>query len=375
MGYLQLDLTSTVQSWLNGTLANNGIALVPSPGSSISVSFDSKENLLTSHTAQVPMVLVSAGPQGPPGAQGAQGPAGPQGATGATGATGPQGQTGAIGPIGPQGPQGPQGAKGDTGATGAIGPQGPTGLQGSAGLQGPQGNPGPAGPIGPQGIPGPVILNGQAEFNTPGTYSFTVPAGITRLLVELWGGGSGGGGALSSNSSITYLPCSGGAGGYVRAVVSVSSGATYNITVGAGGSGGTRGDSSTGAGPGGAGGDSSITDVSGNNIAAAYGAIQTQNGAPCIYPSLGGSGDPLPNVIIRPGGSGVYGPLPPGGGQLTPGATIFVNGGVPAFWDHPVITGVAAGGASGVTQVSSDGSSQFGYAGAPGGAGDVIIYW
>jgi hypothetical protein len=41
MGYLQLDLTSTVQSWLNGTLANNGIALVPTPGSSISVSFDS----------------------------------------------------------------------------------------------------------------------------------------------------------------------------------------------------------------------------------------------------------------------------------------------------------------------------------------------
>ena len=29
-GYLSLDLTSTVQAWLNNTLANNGIALVPS---------------------------------------------------------------------------------------------------------------------------------------------------------------------------------------------------------------------------------------------------------------------------------------------------------------------------------------------------------
>ena len=50
-GFLSLDLTSTVQSWLNGTLTNNGIALVPTSGSGISVSFDSKENILTSHVA------------------------------------------------------------------------------------------------------------------------------------------------------------------------------------------------------------------------------------------------------------------------------------------------------------------------------------
>lgn len=476
MGYLQLDLTSTVKSWLNGTLANNGIALVPSSGSPISVSFDSKENILTSHTAQLPSVLVSAGPQGPQGAQGPQGPQGPAGATGPagpkgnTGATGPQGQTGPqgaqgqtgpIGPIGPQGPQGPQGATGPAGSNGTgfnfrnafdnntpyavndvvsysgssyaataasqgpnnptpdqnaaswsvmaeqgaagaagspgpigpTGPQGPSGPQGPAGPQGPQGPQGPkgdsgapgavglqgppgaVGPIGPQGIPGPVILNGQAEFNTPGTYAFTVPAGVTRLLVELWGGGSGGGGALSSNSAIAYLPCSGGAGGYVRAVISVTSGATYNVTVGAGGSGGARGDSSNGAGPGGAGGDSSITDISGSTVAAANGAIQTQNAAPCFYPSPGGAGDPLPNAIIRFGGSGAYTPLPPGGGGLGPGAIVFVGGGVPAFWDHPVVPGVGVGGPGGVTQVSSDGTSQFGFAGGPGGPGDVIIYW
>ena len=80
-GYLSLDLTSTVQAWLNSTLANNGIALVPTSGSSISVSFDSKENILTSHTAQLSLVLVSAGPQGP------QGPQGPSGATGPAGPT------------------------------------------------------------------------------------------------------------------------------------------------------------------------------------------------------------------------------------------------------------------------------------------------
>jgi hypothetical protein len=105
-GYLSLNLTSTVQAWLNGTLPNNGIALVPSSGSSISASFDSKENILTSHSAQLNLVLVSAGPQGaqgPPGPIGMQGPQGPQGATGASGAQGP------AGPQGLQGPQGPVG--------------------------------------------------------------------------------------------------------------------------------------------------------------------------------------------------------------------------------------------------------------------------
>jgi hypothetical protein len=116
IGYLSLDLTSTVQAWLNGTanngIANNGIALVPSPGSSILVSFDSKENTLTSHTAQLPVVLISVGPQGPTG---------PQGATGQTGAQGPPGPTGATGAVGAIGPMGA------TGQTGAQGPPGPAG--------------------------------------------------------------------------------------------------------------------------------------------------------------------------------------------------------------------------------------------------------
>jgi len=91
-GYLSLDLTSTAQAWLNGTLPNNGIALVPSPGSPIVASFDSKENIFTSHTGELALTLVSAGPPGPQGPSGAAGLAGPVGATG---------------PMGPQGPSGP----------------------------------------------------------------------------------------------------------------------------------------------------------------------------------------------------------------------------------------------------------------------------
>lgn len=99
-GYVSLNVTSTVQAWLNGTLTNNGIALVATAGSPILSSIDSLSNILTSHPPQLNLVLVSAGPQGPQGPMGATGPMGPQGATGATG---PQGATGAVGPQGPAG--------------------------------------------------------------------------------------------------------------------------------------------------------------------------------------------------------------------------------------------------------------------------------
>jgi hypothetical protein len=102
-GSLSLNLTSTVQAWLNGTQPNYGIALVPSPGSSIVASFDSIENILTSHPAQLNLVLVSAGPQGAQGPQGPQGAQGPQGPAGPAGATGPQGPAGPIGATGPAG--------------------------------------------------------------------------------------------------------------------------------------------------------------------------------------------------------------------------------------------------------------------------------
>jgi hypothetical protein len=106
-GYVSLNITSTVQNWLNGALANNGIAVVATSGSPILASIDSSTNILTSHSPQLSLVLVSAGPQGPQG---------PQGATGAQGPQGPQGPTGQQGPQGVQGSQGPQGPQGAAGA-------------------------------------------------------------------------------------------------------------------------------------------------------------------------------------------------------------------------------------------------------------------
>jgi hypothetical protein len=124
----------------------------------------------------------------------------------------------AIGAVGPTGPQGPIGL---IGATGATGPAGPIGATGPVGPQGPSG---PTGPMGPGGI------NGIQEFITSGTW--TAPANITHVMVEMWGGG---GGANGANGTCT----NGGAGAYTRDVVSVIPGTTYNVTVGAGGAGST----------------------------------------------------------------------------------------------------------------------------------------
>jgi N-acetylneuraminic acid mutarotase len=129
--FLLIDVTSLVQGWLNGTIANNGIALALTTGSNGSFSFDSKESLLTGNGPELEIALAGAvGPQGP------QGPAGPAGAQGSQGPAGPKGDTGAIGaqgPIGQTGPQGLQGPMGLTGAQGAQGDPGPAGSQGTAG--------------------------------------------------------------------------------------------------------------------------------------------------------------------------------------------------------------------------------------------------
>jgi len=175
--FIDVDVTQAVQDWLNGVQGNYGIALVPSSGSSISVSFDSKENTSTSHDPELTVSLISAGPQGPAGPTG---PTGPKGDTGTTGAQGPQGPQGATGAPGAQGPQGPQGT---TGATGPIGPQGP---QGPTGPVGPTGATGPAGPQGPPGsstLPGAVVIGTSA---TPPAGYTAVPLGVSVLGSNGW---------------------------------------------------------------------------------------------------------------------------------------------------------------------------------------------
>ena len=134
--FVSVDVTAQVQSWLNTSNSNYGLALSSSTANAL---FDSKENDETGHSARLDVTLVSQGPQG---LQGIQGVPGPVGSTGATGLPGP------IGPSGPQGLQGIQGVPGPVGLTGATGLPGPIGLQGAIGPIGPQGPTGATGAAG-----------------------------------------------------------------------------------------------------------------------------------------------------------------------------------------------------------------------------------
>ncbi len=76
-----------------------------------------------------------------------------------------------------------------------------------------------------------LFAGSQAEgqtvvlFDQPGTHSYTVPAGVTEIIVEAWGGGGAGGSATNGNGG-------GGAGGtYVKTVISVSPGQSFTLRV------------------------------------------------------------------------------------------------------------------------------------------------
>jgi len=95
--FLLIDITALVQGWLNGSIANNGIALALTSTNG-SFAFDSKESLLTGNGPELEFVMS--------GGTGPQGPAGPAGPAGVQGSTGPQGPMGVQGFVGPQGPPG-----------------------------------------------------------------------------------------------------------------------------------------------------------------------------------------------------------------------------------------------------------------------------
>ncbi len=84
-------------------------------------------------------------------------------------------------------------------------------------------------------------------FSTPGTTTWTVPACVNSITVQVWAGGGGGGAVWSRFDPKTNSPGSneicpaaggGGGGGFVSRTYTVVPGQTYNITVGAGGIGG-----------------------------------------------------------------------------------------------------------------------------------------
>ncbi|MDY0149001.1 MAG: SdrD B-like domain-containing protein, partial [Kiritimatiellia bacterium] len=75
----------------------------------------------------------------------------------------------------------------------------------------------------------PAGLAASTKINFNSTTTFTVPLGVTSLVVEAWGGGGG------PRNDYTTRRGGGGGGAYARATVAVTPAATYDVVVGQGG--------------------------------------------------------------------------------------------------------------------------------------------
>lgn len=84
-------------------------------------------------------------------------------------------------------------------------------------------------------------------FSSPGASDFTVPAGVTKLMIQVRGGGGGGGKGNAGGGAVGQ---GGSGGGYGMGIFSVTSGSIHAVTVGAGGVGSAGGTCTVGA-PGG----------------------------------------------------------------------------------------------------------------------------
>lgn len=168
-------------------------------------------------------------------------------------------------------------------------------------------------------------------YTVPGAYSFTVPASVTTLTLEVVGAGGSGGGNGGGG---------GGGGGYAKGVYTVTPGAVLSVNVGAGGGGAGSGTSSVGS-----------------LISATGGA----NGVSVSNPNIGGggaggvgSGGTIANYTGGTGGGGYWTYFGGGGAGAAGSVSNGTNGGNTIAW-------------TGVCQTPGGSAGTGG--GAPGGGG------
>ena len=187
--------------------------------------------------------------------------------------------------------------------------------------------------------PAMAVIPQTTLFTTPGNYTFVVPAGVTSIDVEAWGGGGGGGGEDGNDGG-----GGGGGGGFAGGTLNVSPGDNIVIVVGAGGAGalsedtnGSAGTASTVTGP-----DAGETFVAGG-------------GGPGLFTPNGG-GD---------GGSGGTGST---GGAVVGGTTY--SGGDGGDGDNNEGGGGGGGAGSAGNGGNGDNGSQGSHDGGAGGTGN-----
>jgi hypothetical protein len=184
-------------------------------------------------------------------------------------------------------------------------------------------------------------------YSTSGTSTFTVPAGVTKIMVEVWGGGGGGG---IGSTTVGRSGYGGGGGGYGKQIFTVTSGTSYTVTVGAGGLAGTA---STSGGSGGTSSFSTLVNASGGTGGWSIPVSPSQF-------STGGSSTATFNI------SGQNAPIQDNNGGNCFGG----SGGIGAMNGNTAKPGVSPGGGGGA------GSQTSGYtSGAAGGVGRVVIWY
>ncbi len=206
-------------------------------------------------------------------------------------------------------------------------------------------------------------------YSTAGTYTFTVPAGVTTITVDTWGGGGRGGSRTSGSNAYG----GGGGGAFSRHTLSVTPGQTYTVTVGAGATstvaGGdswvsvnTVGNAFVLAKGGLSVANNTVAGAAGGSAAAGIGSIKFSggNGANGVSPNAGGGGSSASSY-----GNGNAGTGSTGGVALTKGGN---GGNGRTGTDGPGLAGTAPGGGGGGSYRTSTNT-----VGGNGGSGRVII--
>ena len=247
-------------------------------------------------------------------------------------------------------------------------------------------------------------VQGQQAYTTPGTYSWTVPSGVTSVSVVCVGGGAGG---QTGGNSFNY---GGGGGGGALAYAnnySVTPGASISLNVGAGGGSDVDGTASWFV-------NSSTLNASGGNTPSpndysSYGAQGVPSGSALTAGGDGGRGHNGDTNGSGPGGGGGAAGYGGNGGQggryseQTDGAnggggggagggggggvgilgqgsngaksTAYPNGGSGGSSGTDGGNGTNPGGNGGVYGAGGGGGQNGGYVAGSGGVGAVRIIW
>jgi len=180
---------------------------------------------------------------------------------------------------------------------------------------------------------------------------FKVPAGVTCIKVETWGGGGSGGSGDNENNSRG----GGGGGAYARSFLAVIPGADYSVTIGAGGIPTSNNNNSTSNG-----GNTSF----GTLVIAAGGTAGTDAGG------IGGAKNNSTGDIRFAGGTGGYRDDNHGGGGGGGSAFTTANGNNGADGGNPTGgNGGTGAGNGGIGGTDSDGLRNGSSGNTPGGGG------